>query len=64
MPEHYLLADRNFVLDIDQARSRLGWEPRSDNVRMTCDAYDWYCEHWQEVAPKPHPALRILEALT
>ncbi len=64
VPEHYLLADRNFVLDIEEARSRLGWEPRSDNIRMTCDAYDWYCEHWREVAPKPHPALRILEALT
>ncbi len=64
VPEHYLLADRNFVLDISLARERLQWQPQSDNVKMTCDAYDWYCRNWQEVAPKPNPALRLLEALT
>jgi len=64
VPEHYLLADRNFVLDISLARERLGWRPSSDNVKMTCDAYSWYCRNWQAVAPKPHPALRLLEALT
>ncbi|MDG2307391.1 MAG: NAD(P)-dependent oxidoreductase [Candidatus Binatia bacterium] len=64
VPEHYLLADRNFVLDISLARERLKWRPESDNVKMTCDAYDWYYENWQDVAPKPNPALRLLEALT
>lgn len=64
VPEHYLLADRNFVLDIGLAKEKLGWRPESDNVKMTCDAYDWYCRNWQDVAPKPHPALRLLEALT
>jgi nucleoside-diphosphate-sugar epimerase len=64
VPEHYLLADANFVLDIRRARERLGWEPSGDNVQITCDAYDWYCRNWRRVAPKPNPALRILEALT
>ncbi len=64
VPEHYLLADANFVLDIRRARERLGWEPRGDNVAITCEAYEWYCRHWERVAPKPHPALRLLEALT
>jgi nucleoside-diphosphate-sugar epimerase len=64
VPEHYLLADANFVLDIRRARERLGWEPTGDNVRITCDAYDWYLRNWQQVAPKPHPALKVLEALT
>ncbi|MBM4268800.1 MAG: NAD(P)-dependent oxidoreductase [Deltaproteobacteria bacterium] len=64
VPEHYLLADRNFILDISRARKLLQWEPRSDNVQMTCDAYEWYCRNWQTVAPKPHPALRLLEAIT
>jgi nucleoside-diphosphate-sugar epimerase len=64
VPEHYLLADANFVLDIRRARQSLGWEPSGDNVSITCDAYDWYCRNWQRVAPKPHPALRVLEALT
>jgi len=64
VPEHYLLADTTFVLDIRRARERLGWEPSGDNVTITCEAYDWYCRNWQHVAPKPHPALRVLEALT
>ena len=64
VPEHYQLADRNFVLDISRARTRLGWEPKGDNVKITCDAYDWYRQNWQKVAPKPNPALRFLEAIT
>jgi nucleoside-diphosphate-sugar epimerase len=64
VPEHYLLADRNFVLDITRARTRLGWEPRGDNVQITCEAFDWYRQNWQKVAPKPNPALRLLEAIT
>ncbi len=64
VPEHYLLADADFVLDISRARERLGWEPSGDNVAITCEAYDWYCRNWERVAPKPHPALRLLEALT
>ena len=64
VPEHYLLADRNFILSTALAKDTLGWQPESDNVKMTCDAYDWYCRNWQDVAPKPNPALRLLEALT
>lgn len=64
VPEHYLLADRNFLLDISRARKRLGWEPAGDNVQITCEAYDWYRLNWEKVAPKPNPALRLLEAIT
>lgn len=64
VPEHYLLADATFVLDIRRAREHLGWEPAGDNVKITCDAYEWYCRNWEKVAPKPNPALRLLEALT
>ena len=64
VPEHYLLADADFVLDISRAREKLGWEPSGDNVAITCEAYDWYCRNWQSVAPKPNPALRLLEAIT
>ncbi len=64
VPEHYLLADADFVLDVSRARERLGWEPSGDNVAITCEAYDWYCRNWQSVAPKPNPALRLLEAIT
>jgi dTDP-glucose 4,6-dehydratase len=64
VPEHYKLADVDFVLDISRAREKLGWEPQGDNIQITCDAYDWYLENWQRVAPKPNLPLRILEALT
>lgn len=64
VPEHYKLADRNFVLDITRARTRLGWEPKGDNVQITCEAYDWYKQNWQKVAPKPNLPLRVLEAIT
>ena len=64
VPEHYLLADRNFVLDISRAQEILDWKPESDNIRMTCDAYDWYCENWEAVAPKPNLALKVLESIT
>ena len=30
--------------------SRLRWEPQGDNVKITCDAYDWYRQNWQKVA--------------
>jgi len=64
VPEHYKLADVNFVLDITRARENLGWEPSGDNIKITCDAYDWYLENWERVAPKPNLPLRILEAVT
>lgn len=64
VPEHYKLADADFVLDISRARQVLGWEPAKDNIEITCDAYDWYCRNWERVAPKPNLPLRILEAVT
>ena len=64
VPEHYLLADGDFVLDV-RARARvLGWQPPVYNVAITCDAYDWYKQNWQKVAPKPNLPLRVLEAIT
>ena len=64
MPEHYLLADRTFILDVTRARDVLGWEPRYSNVRMTIEAYDWYCGHWERHPPQPNPVLRLLDALS
>jgi nucleoside-diphosphate-sugar epimerase len=64
VPEHYLLADSTFVLDIARARSVLGWEPAYSNVRMTIEAYEWYCRNWQSVRAEPGPVLRLLNALS
>src|SRR5262249_48859841 len=64
VPEHYLLADSTFVLDITRARSVLGWEPAYSNVRMTTDAFDWYCRNLERVRSEPGVVLRLLNALS
>jgi dTDP-glucose 4,6-dehydratase len=64
VPEHYLLADTTFILDLTSAREVLGWEPLHSNVRMTIDAYDWYRANWEAYRPRPGLALRLLNALS
>jgi nucleoside-diphosphate-sugar epimerase len=64
VPEHYLLADSTFVLDISRAKTLLGWKPRFDNVGLTIDAYDWYVAHAHEAAPKRNPVLALLDAFS
>lgn len=63
VPEHYILADTNFILDISRAREELGWEPRFGNIEMMCDAYDSYIATGASARPAPHPILRILDAV-
>ena len=63
VPEHYLLADSNFVLDIERARRELDWQPRHTNDQLMADAYDWYVAHGDHDRPM-HPALRALNATT
>jgi nucleoside-diphosphate-sugar epimerase len=61
VPEHYLLADREFRLDMSRAHRLLGWTPRYTNVRMTNEAYDWYVAGWPATRPVGHPMLRLVE---
>jgi nucleoside-diphosphate-sugar epimerase len=63
VPEHYLLADTTFILDVDEARRRLGWEPRVDNVGMMNAAYDWYVAAGAAQRPAAHPVLRLVDAV-
>jgi nucleoside-diphosphate-sugar epimerase len=58
VPEHYLLADCEYVLDTSRARRVLGWTPRHTNVSMMNEAYDWYVSIWPAARPDPHPMLR------
>jgi len=58
VPEHYLLADCEYVLDSSRARRVLGWTPRHTNVSMMNEAYDWYVRTWPAARPEPHPLLR------
>ena len=64
VPEHYLLADRTFILDTARAKAVLGWQPRFSNVRMSIEAYDWYCRHGERYRPQAGPVLRLLNALS
>lgn len=64
VPEHYLLADANFVLDISTAQRVLGWQPRYSNVQLLVDAYDWYVANWQRARTEPGLVLRLLNALS
>ncbi len=61
--EHYILADRTFILDIEAVKARLDWPPRYDNTQMMIDAYDWYVKageaYWQPL----HPMVRLLNRL-
>jgi nucleoside-diphosphate-sugar epimerase len=61
VPEHYLLADKDYLLDISAAQRDLGYRPRYDNVRMLCEAYDWYAAAGPAWRPAPHPILRLLD---
>jgi nucleoside-diphosphate-sugar epimerase len=63
VPEHYILADTNFVLDIRAAREDLGWQPRFGNIEMICDAYDSHLAAGEAARPHPHPVLRLLDSI-
>jgi len=63
VPEHYLLADTTFILDIGAARDVLGWEPAYDNVAMMNAAYDWYATAGAAYRPEPRAALKVLDAI-
>jgi nucleoside-diphosphate-sugar epimerase len=64
VPEHYLLADSTFILDISRAAAVLGWHPRQGNVELMNEAYDWYVRHGAEFRPRPHPVMTVLNAMS
>jgi nucleoside-diphosphate-sugar epimerase len=72
-PYHSLMYGREMFFDIDQARRKLGWQPRFSNAEMICDSYDFYVAHRAEVlarsgashhrSPVKRGVLRALEYL-
>lgn len=64
VPEHYLLADSTFILDMRRARDAMGWEPRIGNIQLMTDAYDWYVQQGEAHRPQQHPVLRLLDVFT
>jgi len=47
--EHYLIADKDYILDMTKAQEELGWIPRHGYAEMMIAAYDWYIEHRQQI---------------
>lgn len=45
-PEHYLIMDKNFILDNIKAKKMLKWKPQHDNTDMLVDAYNWLHEKY------------------
>ena len=41
-PEQFLIADKNYILDINKVKRSLGWNPQFDDQQMIIQAY----EHW------------------
>jgi len=64
VPEHYILADREFILDIRAARQGLGWAPRHDSRQMVIDAYEAYLDLGPEQRAPLHPMVRLLNWVT
>ena len=64
VPEHYKLADSDFVLDIKAAKDALpGWAPKYDNAQMLAEAYDWYVGISDADRPPQHAVLRMLNGV-
>ena len=64
VPEHHILGDRNFILDIHAARVALEWTPVHSNAQLVADAYDAYVSAGPRVWQAAHPIVRLLQAFT
>lgn len=41
-PDHFHLADVDYVMDCNKAKTLLGWAPAKTNLDMIAEAFDWY----------------------
>lgn len=48
--EQYMIADENYVIDINQTKEELGWEPRFDDTAMMIAAFEEYRSEKQNEA--------------
>jgi nucleoside-diphosphate-sugar epimerase len=46
---HYGTMDRESYVEIEKARTRLGWRPKRSNEEALRAAYDWYVAHLEEI---------------
>ena len=50
MDEQFMIADKDFALDVSKAKSKLLWQPKSSNFDTLAAAFDWYALHRQQAA--------------
>ncbi|MBI4355770.1 MAG: NAD(P)-dependent oxidoreductase [Candidatus Omnitrophica bacterium] len=43
--EHYLIADRDYIVDTAKAKRLLQWSPQEDTTQAMLAAYDWFLQH-------------------
>jgi len=41
-PDHFHLADADFVMDVSKAGEKLNWVPTRTNLEMIIETYEWY----------------------
>ena len=41
-PEQFMIADKDYIVDINKAKKQLEWNPKFDDQQMVNNAY----EHW------------------
>jgi UDP-glucose 4-epimerase len=49
-PYHYRMLAANFVFDNSKIKRDLGWAPTKTNTQILCDAYQFYQDHYNEIA--------------
>ena len=68
--EHYLIADKEYVLDTTKAQQIIGWHPREGMMEAMRAAYDWYCENRDKLSRESEQdfpregLLKLLRALS
>lgn len=48
--EHYLIADKDFLLDCSKARELLGWQPKISAIDALNSTYDWFVANRQNLS--------------
>jgi nucleoside-diphosphate-sugar epimerase len=62
--EHYLVADKDFVLDSSKAERILGWTPKYSNQESLIAAYDWYLKNHEQIPPEYQGILKLVSYIS
>ena len=59
--EHYLVADKTFILDTSKAEKLLGWTPKYSNLDSLIHAYDWFIQNRGKIQPEFEGILKLIK---